>query len=86
MPPQNLEQRVVELERVINDLRASTSIPFDIGEAIKERVDINELLEDSTSKSLTSEQHGAGAAGLKNPEAWLEIEINGTKYFIPAYT
>ena len=84
--PEELEKRIQELEKVIQDMRVSATIPYDIGEAMADLLGGEELQKDGTGKSLTSEQHGAGAAGLKNPEVWLEVTIDGTRYYVPAYT
>ena len=86
MPPNDLQKRIEDLENIINAMKADGTFPFDISEAINSRVSTVKVVSDPTGKSLTSEQHGAGAAGLKNPEFWLQITLNnGTQYFLPAY-
>ena len=91
MNPEQLEQfeqlllDVEDLNKTIESLRNSTTIPFDIGEAMIDRTQISELQLDTTSKALNSEQHGSESVGLKNPEAWVETSIDGVKHFIAAY-
>ena len=85
MPPQDHEKRIADLEKVIQDMGASATIPYDIGEAMGGRL-IKPTTLDTTGKSLTSEQHAGGDAGLKNPEVWGEIVFDGTKHFVALYT
>lgn len=53
----NLEARIMELERMVKALTSNTTIPFDIGEAMKLRVG---ALKDST-KTVASETETLGA-------------------------
>ena len=70
----------------IENLKADSTIPYEVGEAFRGRIITKDLITDTTGKSLTSEQHGGGAAGLKNPEVWGEITIDGTRHFVALYT
>ena len=79
-------QQLEDLVAFKKNLEADTTIPFEVAEAMRVRVHTDELATDTTSKSLTSEQHAGGAAGLKNPEVWLEVTIDGVRHFVPAYT
>ena len=73
------------MKTFIESLKSNTTIPYEVGEAMKERIVVGELKVDITGKALTSEQHAGGDAGLKNPEVWAEIELDGKKRFVALY-
>jgi len=80
-------RKLDEVHSFVQSMKSGATIPFDVGEAFRDRLVDDKVVLDTTGKSLTSEQHGAGAAGLKNPEFWEEVIAgNGIRYFRPLYS
>lgn len=93
MTPEELLQRIVELEREMQLLRAGSTIPFDIEKALRERLRIGTFNPTTLSaKGATTENQSVNESGvatysvLKPPDAFLTITIGSTAYNIPVYT
>lgn len=87
-----LEQRIEVLERELNNLRSFTTIPFDIGVAIKARVLSDAGVAQLSNKGATTEDQAVNEAGastynvLKSPDGFLKAQLAGVVYYIPVYT
>jgi hypothetical protein len=88
---EELNKQIEELNRWKNNLQSSSTIPINIDKAFRGR--FGELAGITTSsKSSSSENKAVNEEGsssynvLLPPDVFLEITINGTKYYIPAYT
>lgn len=86
-----LKKRIDELERIIRSLEASHSIPLKIDQAFRARF-VSSSLIDTSSKSNSSESIGIDEAGsathtvLGQPDAFLQIQVKGTTYYLPVFT
>ena len=98
MDNKQLEQRITELENKIKSLTSSTTIPLEIDGAFRKRFDLNNFSKVLvSSKSATSENKNAvmtvNFSGetvttdsvLDNPDGFLQVNINGTVYYLPYY-
>lgn len=98
----NLKSQIDELTKQLASLKASATIPLDVGEAMKIRMLDAGILRDvpvlkSSAKEADSEDIDAvtavnfGAstvtkdAVLGNPAGFLEVDIQGTLYYIPYF-
>lgn len=85
-----LKNRVQVLEDFIKSLQASHSIPLTIDQAFRARFTTSSFV--ISTKAESSETRSVNEAGvgtydvLKPPNGWFEQIVNGTKYFIPAFT
>ena len=83
-----LKIQIDELNKKFDSLSASTSIPFDIGEAFKIRV-----LGDTSLSAVSANAHNktvneAGVATydvMNKPTGFVQITIQGTDYVIPYF-
>lgn len=88
MNNEQLLQRIEALERTINAMRAGATIPFDIGEAFKDR-----LGSSATFGAIDSFQYGKSVneAGsdtytvARLMDRTVPINLNGTIYYIGLY-
>jgi bacillopeptidase F (M6 metalloprotease family) len=71
MTPQELERRISALEREIELLKSSSTIPFDIGESLRDRV-ISETFKKTTVSSPSA-------------DGYLEANIGGELIYLPKY-
>lgn len=93
MSNEELQTKVEELERKIKLLEASSTIPKPVEDAFRERLRL-EIISSITNspKSSSSEGQLVNEAGiatysvLKNPDAYLQVIINGTVYYLSAWT
>lgn len=89
---ERLQDLVDGLQGQLDMLKSNSTIPNDIGEAMKARVltDVNPVA--ISSKSSTSENQAVNESGassysvLKAPDGFLETTINGTTYYIPYFS
>lgn len=93
MNNQELQQKIEELERKIKFLEASATIPKPVEDAFRERLRLENVTAVFPSlKSAISEAQAVNEAGtanysvLKNPDGFLQLTVNGTLYYIPAWT
>ncbi len=93
MNNQELQQKIEELEKKVTLLEASATIPKPVEDAFRERLrleiisSITASSKSNTSESQTVNESGAGSYGvLKNPDAYVQVTISGTIYYIPVFT
>lgn len=87
----NLINRITELERIVAN-RAQQQISYPLDDISKQI--LNEKLASvvASSKSPTSENQAVDEAGaasynvLKAPDAFVQVTVNGTLYYIPVFT
>lgn len=88
---EELQKKVDTLEKQIKLLTASSTIPFDVDKAFKTRLQIDSLAKITTSsKSASSEQIAVNSATstpvMLSPDAFLQVTVSGTIYYIPVFT
>lgn len=91
MRNEELQKKIEVLEQEIQALKASSTIPFEVDTAFTDRLKLSTyskvLL---SSKSSSSEQIAVNSASstpvLLGPDAFLQVTISGTIYYIPAFT
>ena len=87
---EDLARRVEQLELEIKNLKSSTTIPFEVDRAFRDRFrDI--LILKPSSKNLDSEDQAVDESGsgtysvLGDPDGFLVTVVAGTNYYIPYY-
>jgi hypothetical protein len=85
-----LLNRVSKLERELNALKSSSTIPFEVDRAFRDRFrDI--LVLNVSSKNASSEDQAVDEGGIStyavlgDPDGFLEVIIAGTPYYLPYY-
>lgn len=93
MTPQEMEKRILDLEKQMKELHASSSIPLEVDVAFKRRLGIADLsIIVVSSKGITTENQAVNEAGaasysvLKAPDLFLQLRVSGTTYYIPVFT
>lgn len=91
MRNEELQKKIEVLENEIASLKASSTIPFEIDKAFSDRFKLNSFSKVIlSSKASNSEQIAVNSAGstpvLLAPDAFLQVTISGTIYYIPAFT
>jgi hypothetical protein len=90
MTPETLNNRINELQAELDLLKSAHSIPFEIENAFRERLEGNSIA--VSSKGADTEDVSVDEGGistysvLNDPDIFLEVMINGTTYYIPAFT
>ena len=85
-----LKSRVDELERLFKLLSSSTTIPYDVGEAFKKRLqvvggDSNATLASTETQAVN--EAGAGTYNVAKPmDGFITIVVNGNSRKVPYYT
>lgn len=85
-----LKKELAELKAWRALLETSYSIPLNIDQAFRTRFGINNTI--VSTKSASSENQGVNEAGLASynvllpPDAFLQVTILGTTYYIPVFT
>lgn len=90
---EDLQKRIDDLEKKFKAIEASATIPKPVEDAFRERLRL-EIISSITNSSKPSSSEGqlvdeAGIATysvLKNPDAYLQVIINGTVYYLSAWT
>lgn len=87
------ETRLNKIEEELELLKSFTTIPFDVESAFRARLNINDLARIIVStKSATSENQSVNESGvssysvLKAPDAFLQVQVSGSTYYIPIFT
>ena len=90
---EELKNRIQILEEEIKMLKASTTIPYEVDTAFRERFKIGDLAKLSAStKTVASETQAvneAGAASYNVPkinDGFVETTVGGTIIYLPYYT
>lgn len=88
-----LKSEVESLKNTISLLYNSTDIPSNVEGAFRTRFKLDTFTPTETSsKGATTESQSVNEAGsasygvLKNPDLFLQINIGGVIYYIPAFT
>lgn len=88
----NYEEQINDLQRQIDQLKSSTTLPLDIAEAFKIRlVDVLPGIATQTTKSATAENKTVDEAGvasyqvMNKPDGFLKVTITGIIYYIPYF-
>lgn len=83
---------VAELTKFMGQLKASSTIPLQVNQAFLDRLGITSLARVVVStKTLASENQAVAEGGvanysvLKPPDAWLQVIVSGTTYYIPVF-
>lgn len=85
-----LKNEIELLETELGKLRSATTIPFEIGQAFRDRLrDINVISASTKDKDTEDQTVDEGGTAtyevLKEPDGFLQATINGTPYYIPFY-
>lgn len=90
---QDLLSQIQELQEKFKKLEASGTFPKPVEDALRERLRIENISAFiQSAKTNNSESQSVDEAGvasytvLKNPDVFLEGVINGTVYYVPAWT
>lgn len=98
---QQLQRQVMELQTEIDKLKSSATIPHDVEQALRERLQLRSINSTisivnsfiNSTKSNTSENQSVNEAGtntytvMKNPDDFLQITLaDGSTYYIPVFT
>lgn len=84
------KQQLQELLDFKKSLEMSSSIPLSIDQAFRERFPTTTV--STSAKSASSENQQVDESGvaiynvLKAPDAFVQVEIGSTIYFLPAFT
>lgn len=88
-----LQEKIVTLERRLNLLESTTTIPFSVEQAFRSRLEIDTLAQfEASAKSATSENQAVNEGGsasysvLKAPDGFRQNTSGGTTFYIPYYT
>jgi hypothetical protein len=85
------EQKLNEVYEFTQSLKSSSSIPYDVDGAFRDRLR-NIFALYVSSKSADSEDQSVNEAGsgtysvMGDPDGFLEITVDGTLYYIPYFT
>lgn len=90
----DLQEQINELRQEIENLKSNSTLPKPVEDALRERLRIGDFTTITTqvAKGATSENQSVNEAGmntysvLKPPDAFLLTTINGTAYYISAWT
>ncbi len=90
---EDLQKRIDDLEKKFKAIEASATIPKPVEDAFRERLRLEVISSINTSgKSGSSESQTVNEGGvqvytvLKNPDNYLQVNINGTVYYLAAWT
>lgn len=90
---EDYQNRIEELERKFKALEAGGTLPKPVEDAFRERLRIDVITATTvSSKSISSENQSVNESGvasysvLKTPDVFLQVNIGGTIYYIPAFT
>lgn len=87
----NVEQRITQLENEMRQLRAASTIPYDVEVAFKSRLNIEqgELLTStkaaSTESKLVDEAGSSSYSVSKLMDGFVQKNLLGTTIYIPYY-
>lgn len=82
-------QKLNEVYDFMKSMEVGARIPFAVGEAINSRISVRQLeisSKDADSEDIIIDEAGASTKNVLNdPDGFLEINIDGTIYYIPYY-
>lgn len=88
---QQLKKELEELKAWKKSLEMSQSIPLNIDQAFRKRFFVDSGIS-ASGKSATSENQSVNEGGvatysvLKAPDAFLQVVVQGSTYYIPVFT
>lgn len=92
MTPEELDKKIEDIQNQINSLRSSTTIPFDMEQAIRDRLRVPEFaILNGSTKTAASETQSVNEGGVatysvaKPPDGFREFVVGGTTLYIPYY-
>lgn len=83
-----LQNQIKEMQLVINSLRANATIPFDIGEAFKARLEKGDVFGEANTNTEVKSVNEAGSATYdvaKKMDGLIPVTLKGQVYKIPYY-
>ena len=90
---EELLARIEKLENFIESLQASHKVPLNVHRALKVRIGLSKSGKGVDTEDVTvvsSVNFGAQTVGttvvLDDPDIYLEVNIDGIVYYVPAYT
>jgi hypothetical protein len=91
MSNEQLQKEIEMLKQEIQNLKSSTTIPYDVDQAF--RVRLSDLLALSvSSKGVNTEDVTVNEAGvasyavMNDPDGFLQVTLNGTVYYLPYFS
>lgn len=87
----NLINRIAELERIVAE-RKNQQISYPLDDISKQILSEKLASVVASTKVATSENQAVNEAGaasynvLKSPDAFVQVTVNGTIYYLPAFT
>lgn len=87
----NVEQRITQLENEMRQLKAASTIPYDVEVAFKSRLKIGDSNLRTSSKTASSESRTVNEAGTASysvarpMDNFVQYDLNGTTIYIPYY-
>lgn len=89
MSNEELNKRIEELEKFVENMQASFSLPLDVDRALVGRSFVKGLKKSTKaadSEDITINESGSGVKTvLDNPNGYLEVSIDGVMYYIPYF-
>lgn len=89
----NMQEQIDELKRKIEALENVTTIPFEVEQALRERLGIQYYSTiQADSKSASSENQSINEGGvatysvMKPPDGFVKTIINGSTVYLPYFT
>lgn len=89
---EEIQKQIEELRKEIQSLKNTTTMPLEVENAIRDRLNIASFTPVRGSSKVASSENQAvdegGAASysvLKPPDGYLEVTINGLVYYIPRF-
>lgn len=93
MENEELNRRVTFLENFIRSIAGNTTIPHDVEQAFRSRLEIGELARlRASTKTAASETQAVSEGGAasynvaKPPDGFREFVVGGSTLYIPYYT
>ena len=85
---ENLKKRIEKLENFIESLQASHKIPLSVDQAFRARFVAKEVsVSTHTGETQAVDEGGVATFSvMTTADAFLEVSINGTIYYIPVFT
>lgn len=90
MSNEEMQKEIEELKAWKASLERSSAIPLNVDQAFRKRLSV--VSPTTSTKGATSENQAVDEGGmatydvLKPPDGFLQIEINGTIYYLPYFT
>lgn len=89
---ENLKRKVTSLEEENKKLQSSSTIPFSVDNALRDRFikgipNLSVSSKGADTEDQAVDESGSGSYSVMgDPDIFLEVSINGTTYYLPAFT